>query len=97
MPSLRSSGNIVGGSVSIRELAQEYKLSSPLSVRQLIGALGVPPYQDGGFIRKKVVPLEIFQRKFDEFVNERSSSGSTAKSSARASSPHFSRTPWRGC
>lgn len=57
--------------VSIRQLAQEYNLSSPISLRALIEAFGVPPYQDGGFIRKKVIPLELFQRKFDEFVNER--------------------------
>ena len=71
MPSLRSSGKIVGSSVSIRQLAQQYNLSSPISLRELIEALGVPLYPDRGFIRKKVVPLEIFQRKFDEFVNER--------------------------
>lgn len=41
MPSLRSSGKIVGSSVSIRQLAQEYHLSSPLSLRELIEALGI--------------------------------------------------------
>lgn len=41
MPSLRSSGKIVGSSVSIRQLAQEHNLSSPLSLRELIEALGV--------------------------------------------------------
>ena len=40
MPSLRSSGQIVGNSVSIRELAQLFHLS-PLSMRELIAALGV--------------------------------------------------------
>lgn len=41
MPSLRSSGKIVGSSVSLRQLAQQYNLSSPLSLRELIEALGV--------------------------------------------------------
>jgi hypothetical protein len=41
MPSLRSSGKIVGSSVSLRQLAQQYNLSSPLSLRKLIEALGV--------------------------------------------------------
>jgi hypothetical protein len=41
MPSLRSSGKIVGSSVSISQLAQEHNLSSPLSLRELIEALGV--------------------------------------------------------
>lgn len=41
MLSLRSSGKIVGSSVSIRQLAQEYNLSSPISLRQLIEALGI--------------------------------------------------------
>ena len=73
MPSLRSSGKIVGSSVSIRQLAQDNRpnVPFPLSLRELTEALGVPPYPDRGFIRKKVIPLEIFQRKFDEFVNER--------------------------
>ncbi len=73
MPSLRSSGKIVGSSVSIRQLAQDSRptVPFPLSLRELLQTLGVPPHSDRGFIRKKVVPLEIFQRKFDEFVNER--------------------------
>ena len=41
MPSLRSSGKIAGKSVSIRQLAQEHNLSPPLSVRELIEALGI--------------------------------------------------------
>jgi hypothetical protein len=41
MLSLRSSGKIVGSSVSIRQLTQEYNLSSPLSLRELLEALGV--------------------------------------------------------
>ena len=73
MSSLRSSGRIVGSSVSIRQLAQDNlpNVPFPLSLRELLEALVVPPYSDRGFIRKKVIPLEIFQRKFDEFVNER--------------------------
>ena len=57
MPSLRSSGKIIGSSVSIRQLAQQHNLSSPLSLRELMEALGIPPYPDRGFIRKKMLPL----------------------------------------
>lgn len=71
MPSLRSSGKIVGSSVSINQLAKQYKLPSPLSIRQLIDTWGIPPYQDSGFRRRKVIPLEVFQQKFNEFVNDR--------------------------
>ena len=41
MPSLRSSGKILGSSVSIRQLAKEHNLSSPVSLRGLLKALGV--------------------------------------------------------
>ena len=41
MLSLRSSGKIRGNPTSIRQLAQEYHLSSPISLRELIEALGV--------------------------------------------------------
>lgn len=41
MLSLRSSGKILGSSVSIRQLVQEYNLSSPISLRELIEALGI--------------------------------------------------------
>src|SRR5262245_41828122 len=41
MPSLRSSGKIVENPTSIRKLARVYNLSSPLSLRKLIEALGV--------------------------------------------------------
>ena len=41
MPSLRSSGKILGNPTSIRQLAQEYHLSSPISLQELIEALGV--------------------------------------------------------
>ena len=41
MPSLRSSGKILGSSVSVKQLAQEHNLSFPLSLRELIVALGV--------------------------------------------------------
>lgn len=42
MPSLRDSGKIVGGSVSIKQLAQQCNLSFPLSLRQFIAAPGCP-------------------------------------------------------
>jgi hypothetical protein len=42
MLSLRSSGKIVGPSVSVRQLAQEFSLTSPLSLRELIEALLSP-------------------------------------------------------
>jgi hypothetical protein len=41
MPSLRSSGKIQGSSVSLRQLAAEHHLSFPVSMRELIAALGV--------------------------------------------------------
>lgn len=41
MPSLRSSGKIVGSSVSIRQLAREHNLSPPISLRELLATLGV--------------------------------------------------------
>ncbi len=41
MRSLRSSGKIIGNSVSIRQLAQQHNLSSPISLGELIEALGV--------------------------------------------------------
>ncbi|TPQ27376.1 phospholipase C [Methylomonas koyamae] len=71
MPSLRSSGLIIGSSVSIRQLAKPYKLPKPLSVRQLMAAMGIPNYQDAGIKRQRLLPLALFQRKFDEFVNLR--------------------------
>ena len=66
MTSVRESLNEVGQSVSIRELAQQRNKSFPLSLRQFVGAL--PP----GSILRKVVPLELLQRKFDDFFNNRS-------------------------
>lgn len=71
MPSLRSSGFTVGPSVSIRQLAKPYKLPKPLSLRRLMTAMGIPDYQDAGIKRQRVLPLALFQRKFDEFVNLR--------------------------
>lgn len=71
MPSLRSSGFIVGPSVNIRQLAKPYKLPQPLSLRRLMTAMGIPDYQDAGIKRQRVLPLALFQRKFDEFVNLR--------------------------
>lgn len=41
MPSLRSSGKIVGSSVSIKQLAREHNLSSPISLREMLPVLGV--------------------------------------------------------
>ncbi len=71
MPSLRSSGFTVGPSVSIRQLAKPYKLPKPLSLRRLMTAMGISDYQDAGIKRQRVLPLALFQRKFDEFVNLR--------------------------
>lgn len=41
MPSLRSSGKIVGPSVSLSELARKYRVPKPVTVRKLLAALGV--------------------------------------------------------
>ncbi len=63
--SVREALNVVGQPVSIRELAQQRNESFPLSLRQFVGA--PPP----GRILRKVIPLELLQRKFDEFFNSR--------------------------
>src|SRR5438045_2692483 len=63
MLSLRSSGNIIGSSVSIRQLAHQHHLSSPLSVRELLGALGV---RDS--VIKHVFVLMLENRSFDHML-----------------------------
>jgi phospholipase C len=50
-------------SISIKELAHQHNASFPLSLREIVGAL--PP----GRILKRVIPLALLQRKFDEFFN----------------------------
>jgi phospholipase C len=75
--SVRQSLNVVGRSVSIRELVRlrnqnppwPIRLNSwtfPLSLRKFVGAL--PP----GRMARKVISLDLLQRKFNEFFNERS-------------------------
>src|SRR6266404_9201371 len=66
MTSVRGSLNVVGKSVSIKQLAHQRNASFPLSLRNFVGAL--PP----GRILNKVVSLDFLQRKFDVFINERS-------------------------
>jgi phospholipase C len=66
MTSVRGSLNVVGRSVSIKQLAHQRNASFPLSLRNFVGAL--PP----GRILRKVVSLDFLQRKFDVFINERS-------------------------
>ncbi len=66
--SIRNALNLVGQSVSIREVVRLRNLpfpiwSFPLSLRKFVGAL--PP----GRILRKVIPLDLLQRKFDEFIN----------------------------
>jgi phospholipase C len=63
MLSLRSSGKIVGSSVSIRQLAQEYHRSSPISLRELLQALGV---RDS--LIKHVFVLMLENRSFDHML-----------------------------
>lgn len=69
---VRQSLNVVGQIASIRELVRQRNLNPfapdftyPLSLRKFVGAL--PP----GRILRKVIPLELLQRKFDEFFNKR--------------------------
>jgi phospholipase C len=52
-------------SASIKQLAHQRNEPFPLSLRKFVGAL--PP----GRILRKVVDLELLQRKFDQFVNQR--------------------------
>ena len=63
MTSVRESLNVVGQTVSIKELAHQRNASFPLSLREFVGAL--PP----GRMLKKEIPLDFLQRKFDEFFN----------------------------
>jgi phospholipase C len=65
MTSVRESLNIVGQTVSIKELAHQRNAPFPLSLREFIGA---PP---AGRLLTRVIPLELLQQKFDIFFNER--------------------------
>ena len=65
MTSVRESLNVVGQSVSIKQLAHQRNASFPLSLRNFVGA--PPP----GRILRKVISLDFLQRKFDVFFNER--------------------------
>ena len=49
MPSLRSSGKILGASVSIRQLAKQHKVSSPITLSKLLIKLGVAGSPEIGF------------------------------------------------
>jgi hypothetical protein len=49
MPSIRSSGQIVGYPVSIRALTKTYKVSSPVSIRKLLLKMGVGRSPEIGF------------------------------------------------
>jgi phospholipase C len=57
--------NDIGSSGTLRQLGQQLGWSYPVSLRQ---ALGVRP---PGPVRRKVIPIALLQRKFDEFVNNR--------------------------
>src|SRR4030095_16840512 len=68
--SVRDALNLVGRPASVREIVRLRNLpfpiwSFPLSLRKFVGAL--PP----GRILRKVIPLDLLQRKFDEFFNRR--------------------------
>src|SRR5438270_8008044 len=62
MLSLRSSGKITGNSVSIRRLARQQNVSSPISVKKLLRALGV---RDS---IKHVFVLMLENRSFDHML-----------------------------
>ena len=61
--SVRESLSVGGPSVSIRDLAVQRQQSFPLSLREFCGAL--PP----GRILNRTFPLDLVQRKLDEFFN----------------------------
>src|SRR6266487_6117299 len=63
MTSVREALDVVGQTVSIKELAHQRNASFPLSLREFVGA--PPP----GRILKKNIPLALLQRKLDEFFN----------------------------
>lgn len=63
MTSVRDALKVLGQAVSIRQLAQQRNESFPLSLRKFVGAL--PP----GRVLRKVISLDLLQRKFDEFFN----------------------------
>ena len=66
--SVRSALNLEGRSASLRQIVSVRNVPIPrwfypLSLRAFVGAL--PP----GQILSKVIPLDLLQRKFDEFIN----------------------------
>lgn len=68
--SVREALQVAGQSISIKQVVRQHNLpfpkwSYPLSLRKFVGAL--PP----GRILRKVIPLDLLQRKFDEFFNNR--------------------------
>ncbi len=65
--SVRNALQIAGQAVSLRQLARQSNQPFPLSLRDWVGAL--PP----GRVLRKVIPLDLLQRKFDELFNNRPS------------------------
>jgi phospholipase C len=63
MTSIRQSFNIVGQSVSIRELLQQHNLSFPISLREVFQAL-----RDRGSLIKHVFVLMLENRSFDHML-----------------------------
>jgi hypothetical protein len=68
MTSVREALNVVGQNVSIKELANQREASFPLSLREF---LGLPRARPPGPLLTRVIPLDVLQRKFDIFFNER--------------------------
>ena len=66
MISVRAELGVLETSVSVRQWAEQHNLSFPLSLRKSMHS--VP----AGHILRKVIPLDVLQRKFDEFLNFRS-------------------------
>jgi hypothetical protein len=63
--SMRDFLKAAGKAASVRQVATASRWPFPLSLRRFTGAL--PP----GRIQRKVVSLDLLQRKFDEFLNRR--------------------------
>ncbi len=63
MISVRESLNIVGQSVSIRQLAQLLNLSSPISLRELLEA-----FEARGSLIKHIFVLMLENRSFDHML-----------------------------
>src|SRR5690349_4824245 len=67
--SVRAALHAAGQAVTIRQVVRQRNFpipiwSFPLSLRKFVGAL--PP----GRILRKVIPFDLLQRKFDEFIND---------------------------